>query len=301
MILRQTPERARWFSSGPPPRTVVFDSSRLQAVGARPPLTEYLVQLYTSRHFVLYDARVRLSVSQEHTLLGKVWLVMNPVLLGLAFLLIFGLLLRTGQGVENFIAYLLVGIMMFTYSSRAIVAGARSMASGRALIRGFSFPRAALPLAINLREFMSQGFVLAAMLVMVLAIPPLEPVTWRWLLLIPIVVLQTIFNWGVGMFMAPLVHRIPDVGNLLSFVMRIWMYSSGIFYDPSRFVTDERWMILFEANPLYQVLSMSRDCLLYGVTPEWWQWTVLVVAALAAWLVGLWAFWRNEESYANER
>ncbi|EYT54170.1 phosphate ABC transporter permease [Kocuria sp. UCD-OTCP] len=280
---------------------MVFDSSQLRAVGTRPPLTEYLVKLWGSRHFVVYDARVRLSVSQEHTLLGKAWLVLNPVLLGLAFLLIFGLLLNTGRGVENFIAYLLVGIMMFTYSSRSIMAGARSMASGRALIRGFSFPRAALPLSINLRELMSQGFVLLAMVAMVLLIPPLEPITWRWLLLVPIVALQTVFNWGFGMLMAPLVHRIPDVGNLLTFTMRIWMYASGIFYDPTRFVDDERWMILFEANPLYQVLSMARDCLLYGTTPSWSSWTILLVAALGTWLVGLWVFWRNEESYANER
>lgn len=301
MIVRQTPERAQWFSSGPPPRTVVFDSSRLQAVGARPPLTEYLVRLWDSRHFVLYDARVRLSVSQEHTLLGKAWLILNPVLLGVSFLLIFGVLLQTSRGVENFIAYLLIGIMMFTYSSRAIVAGSRCVASGRALIRGFMFPRAALPLSINVRELMSQAFVLLAMMAMVLLIPPLEPVTWRWLLLIPIVVLQTIFNWGLGMLMAPLVHKVPDVGNLLSFVMRIWMYASGIFYDPSHFVTDERLLLLFEANPLYQVLSMTRDCLLYGVSPAWWSWTILVVAALGSWLAGLWVFWRNEESYANER
>lgn len=301
MIVRQTPERARWFSSGPAPRTVAFDSTRLRAVGARPPLTDYLAQLWASRHFVVYDARVRLSVSQEHTLLGKAWLVLNPVLLGLTFLLVFGLLLGTGRGVENFIAYLLVGIMLFTYSSRSIVSGARSLASGRALIRGFSFPRVALTLSINVRELMSQGFVLAAMAAMILVIPPLEPVTWRWLLLVPIVALQTVFNWGAGMLLAPLVHRVPDVANLLSFAMRIWMYASGIFYDPARFVADERWLTLFEANPLYQVLSMARSCLLYGQSPPWWAWTYLVVAALGTWLVGLWVFWRNEESYANER
>lgn len=301
MNARQAPGRARSFGPDPAIRTVVFDSSRLDAVGARPPLTEYLVQLWSSRHFVLYDARVRLSVSQEHTLLGKAWLILNPVLLGLAFLLIFGLLLETQRGVDNFIAYLLVGVMMFTYSSRAITAGSRSLASGRALIRGFSFPRAALPLSINVRELMSQGFVLLAMVVMILAIPPLESVTWRWLLLLPIVALQTVFNWGFGMLMAPLVHRIPDVGNLLSFFMRILMYASGIFYDPSRFVDDERWLVLFEVNPLYQVLSLTRDCLLYATTPSWGEWTVLLVASLGTWLVGLWVFWRNEESYADER
>ena len=83
MSVRQPPERTVESASGPPPRTVVFDSSQLRAVGTRPPLTEYLVKLWGSRHFVVYDARVRLSVSQEHTLLGKAWLVLNPVLLGL--------------------------------------------------------------------------------------------------------------------------------------------------------------------------------------------------------------------------
>lgn len=301
MSVRETSEPSGAPGSEIPPRTVVFDSSRLRAVGARPPLTQYLVQLWGSRHFVLYDARVRLSVSQEHTLLGKVWLVLNPVLLGLTFLLIFGLLLDTSRGIDNFIAYLLVGIMMFTYSSRAIVAGSRSMATGRTLIRGFSFPRAALPLSINLRELMSQGFVLLAMVGMVLVIPPLEPITWRWLLVIPVVALQTVFNWGFGMLMAPLVHRVPDVGNLLSFMMRLWMYTSGIFYDPLQYIDDERWLVLFEANPLYQVLSVTRDCLLYAVTPSWQSWTYLVVASLGTWLLGLWVFWRNEESYANER
>ncbi|MHC5560391.1 ABC transporter permease [Kocuria sp. U4B] len=301
MTVRQTPDQGPVPAPTPPALTVVFDSSRLRAVGARPPLPEYLVQLWGSRHFVLYDARVRLSVSQEHTLLGKAWLVLNPVLLGLSFLLIFGVLLGTSRGVDNFIAYLLVGLMMFNYSSRAVVAGARCLASGRALIRGFSFPRVALTLSINVRELMSQFFVLLAMAVLVLLIPPLEPVTWRWALLVPIVALQTVFNWGLGMLMAPLVHRIPDLGNLLTFVMRIWMYSSGIFYDPSHFVSDERLLLLFEANPLYQVLSMARDCLLYGTTPPWWSWTILVVAAFGTWLAGLWVFWHNEESYADER
>ncbi|MFF0973656.1 UNVERIFIED_CONTAM: ABC transporter permease, partial [Kocuria sp. CPCC 205295] len=61
--------------AAPGPRRMHYDSTQLMAVGARPPLGEYLRRLWDARHFVLYDARVRLSVSQEHTILGKVWLI----------------------------------------------------------------------------------------------------------------------------------------------------------------------------------------------------------------------------------
>ncbi|WP_233542657.1 ABC transporter permease [Kocuria tytonis] len=278
-----------------------FDPSAMQAVGARPPLRRYLRDLWGSRHFIVYDARVRLAVSQDHTLLGKAWLVLNPVMLGFTFYVIFGLLLHTGRGIENFVAFIVLGLTMFQYTSRSVVAVSRSMATGKALVRGFMFPRAALTLSIVVRDALSQAVALVSILVFLLLIPPVEPISWTWLLLIPVLVLQTAFNWGFGMLLAPAVHRVPDLANVLSFFMRLWMYSSGIFYDPSRFVSDERVLALFHFNPLYQVLAMSRDLVLRGQLPSWSSWAVLTGAALLVLVVGFLVFWRNEESYADER
>lgn len=283
------------------PNSAVYDSSRLQQVGARPPLLEYLVKLWGARHFVVYDARVRLSVSQDHTILGKVWLVLNPLFFGLTFYLIFGLLLQTNRGIENFTGFIIIGFMMFIYTVRSFNAGAKSIANGRNLIKGFSFPRAAIPLSINLREFMSQLYVLAVMCVLVLLVPPTEHFGPIWLLIIPIFILQTIFNWGLGMLAAPLVHRIPDFGNVLSLSSRVWMYSSGLFYDPSRFTDNPTILAIFHMNPLYQVLEMARGVMLYDTAPPLSQWAMLVVWCLGIWLVGLIVFWFNEESYANEQ
>ncbi|MDO5617793.1 ABC transporter permease [Kocuria sp.] len=280
---------------------VPFDSSALKPVGSRPPLLEYLVSLWGARHFVLYDARVRLAVSQDHTMLGKVWLVLNPILFGFTFYLIFGLLLQTSRGIENFTGFIIIGFMMFFYTTRSFVAGARSISNGQNLIRGFSFPRAALPLAINVRQALSQLYVLAAMVGLVIVVPPSEVVGWHWFLIIPIFVLQTIFNWGLGMLFAPLVHRVPDVGNVLAIVTRLWMYSSGLFYEPSRFTSDPTILALFHLNPLYQVLQMTRGVMLYDTLPSLEQWSLLVVWACGVWLAGMLVFWRNEESYANER
>lgn len=280
---------------------VSFDASRLHPVGARPPLLEYLVNLWGARHFVLYDARVRLSVSQDHTVLGKVWLVLNPILFGFTFYLIFGLLLQTNRGIDNFTGFIIIGFMMFFYTTRSFNTAAKSIANGQNLIRGFSFPRAALPLAITLRQAFSQVYVLIAMVALVLVVPPSEPVGLQWLLVIPIFLLQTIFNWGLGMLFAPLVHKIPDLGNILGVVTRLWMYSSGLFYEPSRFTSDPTILALFHLNPLYQVLQMTRGVMLYDTLPSLTQWSLLIVWSGGVLLLGLYVFWRNEESYANER
>lgn len=282
-------------------RRMHYDSSELMAVGARPPLGEYIRRLWGARHFVLYDARVRLSVSQEHTILGKIWLILNPMLLGLTFFLVFGLLLRTDRGVENFVGFLIIGLMMFLYTSRSVATGARSIVQGKNLIRGFSFPRAALPLGIVVREAWSQLYVLAAMFLFVLIAPPAEPITPLWLLIVPIFVLQTIFNWGAGMLLAPLVHRIPDVANLIQLGTRLWLYASGIFYDPSRFTDNPTILTLFHLNPLYQVLQMARGAILYAEAPSLSSWLILTAWAVGALVIGLLVFWWNEESYADQK
>lgn len=286
---------------GPQSQRQVIDASRLQPVGARPPLLEYIVSLWGARHFVLYDARVRLSVSQDHTILGKVWLVLNPALFGLTFFLIFGLLLQTSRGIENFTGFIIIGFMMFTYTARAFSAGARAVNASQNLIRGFTFPRAALLLSINLREALSQLYVLLAMCILVLAAPPSEPVGLQWLLIIPIFLLQTVFNWGIGMLLAPMVHKIPDLGNMVGVAVRLWMYSSGLFYEPSRFTDNPTILALFHLNPLYQILQMTRGVMLYDTVPSLEQWSILIVWAGGVWLIGLLVFWFNEESYANER
>jgi teichoic acid transport system permease protein len=53
-------------------------------------------------------------------------------------------------------------------------------------------------------------------------------------------------------------------------------------------------------NPMFQVLDISRDLLLYGQTPEARSWLVLAAWAVGMLLVGFIVFWRGEESYGRD-
>ncbi|HET6270377.1 MAG TPA: ABC transporter permease, partial [Arthrobacter sp.] len=79
-------------------------------MGARPGLLVYLVQLWNFREFIFYDARARVLNGTRRDRLGSLWLILTPMLNGLTYYVVFGLLLRTDRGIENFVGYLVVGV-----------------------------------------------------------------------------------------------------------------------------------------------------------------------------------------------
>ena len=272
----------------------------LHRVGARPRFSAYLKRLWNYREFSFYDARSRVESGNRRDRLGSAWLLLNPVLNGLTYFLVFGLLLRTGHGIDNFVGYLIIGIFLFQFSSRSITNGARSIQQNRAVVQAFSFPRATLPIAINLRELLANLPVFAAMLVLVLLLPPAEPVTWLWLLLPPLVGLQMVFNLGVGLILARVISHVNDVVHLLSFSLRAWMYGSAVFYSFERFVDHPLLLQILQLNPLFIVLDIARDCLLYATAPAWQSWAALAAWSLGVLAAGLVFFWQAEETYGRD-
>ena len=272
----------------------------LRRVGARPPFPDYLVALWDYRHFIIYDARSRIQSGNEQDRLGNAWLILNPLLNGLMFYLIMGVLLKSGGKVENFIGYLIIGVFLFTMSTRAITTSARAVTSNKYVIQAFQFPRATLVIAANVRELLSNIPVLIVMLILIIVLPPSEEITWRWLLLLPIIALQAMFNAGVGFMLARAVARFNDVNQLLSYAMRAWMYGSCMFFSIDRFDGVPLIKALMEYNPMYQVLVMSRGCLLYAEAPPWRSWAILAASAIIALLVGIVVFWKGEETYGRE-
>jgi teichoic acid transport system permease protein len=291
-----TPQKA---PGGP----VVIDAARLglRRIGAKPSLLGYVRALWGYRSFIVFDSRSRLQSQNKSFLLGNIWLVLTPIFNGLTYFLIFGLLLNTSRGVENFLGYLIIGVFMFSLTSRAISVGSRSLQQNKSVVSAFQFPRATLPLADNLRELLAfvPGFL--AMVALVLVIPPMEPITWTWLLVIPVVLLQFCLNVGLSLLLARFVSVMNDLAQLIPFALRLWMYGSGVFYSFDRFVKNPQVLAVLEFNPMHQVLTITRNALLYESASSWTNWAILGGWAVASLVVGLVVFWSAEEKYGRVR
>ncbi|MFC5379506.1 ABC transporter permease [Aquipuribacter nitratireducens] len=273
----------------------------LRPVGRRPSLGVYLAQLWDRRHFILSTARSGLASNTAQDRLGPLWLVLNPLLLGLAYYLIFGLLLGTSDQVEDFIGFLVIGIFLYQYTARAVSEGARAVTGNRRMIQVLAFPRAALPIGLVVRQALGFLPAVGVMLVVVLISPPVSPVTWHWLLLVPVLVLVTLFNLGVAFFAARLTAQVNDVGQLIPFLLRLWLYASGVFFDIRRLAADQPGLLaVLELNPVHIYLTLARDAVLYQTVSDARYWLLGTAWALVLTVLGFLAFWRAEEVYSRE-
>jgi teichoic acid transport system permease protein len=237
----------------------------LRPSSARPGLITYLRMLWQRRHFILAYATARNVSMYTEARLGQLWQVLTPLLNSAVYYLIFGVIFEQNRGIKHYIAYLVIGVFIFSFTERSIVVGSTAMRANIALIRALYFPRASLPLAYVLVEFQQLALSLLVVFAIVLGVG--EPLTWYWLYLVPALMLQGMFNVGAALIMSRLGAGAQDFSELVPFLTRVWRYFCGVMYSvtslPS-YATLPLWAKdLISLNPAAVYISLARYALMW--------------------------------------
>jgi teichoic acid transport system permease protein len=234
----------------------------LRPSAARPAVMTYLRQLWRRRSFILAFATARNIAMYTEARLGQLWQILTPLLNAGVYFLIFGVLLHVNRGVPNYLAFLVTGVFVFNFTQRAFIQTSTVVTNNLSLIRALQFPRAALPLAYVLVEL--QQMLLSMVVLAVIVLATGEPLTWYWLMAIPVLLLQTIFNVGVGLLVARLGSQVNDFSQLLPFLLRTWMYMSGVLFNIGTLaLRSHRWIVIaLQLNPAALYITLMRNSLL---------------------------------------
>ena len=258
-------------------------------------LRPYVAAMWSRRSYVWYVARSTLREKQMNSVLGNIWHLLNPLLQIAVYYVIFGVVLEVDRGVDNFITFLAIGTLAFTFCQRSTLSGAGSIVKNLGLIRAVEFPRAVLPFTSTLTETLS---MLPSFLVIgVVAVVTGETPSPRWLLLIPVMGLLAIFNLGAALYAARATSVVRDVQQILPFVFRILLYASGVLFSAAEYAEGSyRWF--FTLNPVYAFLTVARWTILGSdVSPSLLLsagiWTVVVTVTGFLW------FRAGEASYGR--
>jgi teichoic acid transport system permease protein len=271
----------------------------LSRMGARPRLGPYLAELLRRRAFAYTLARYRIQASLNENRLGLGWIVLRPIMTAAIFGTIFGVILPSSSRPENFVAFLVVGIFIFEFFSKSFSAGAKSITSNASMVRSLSFPRMLLPLSAVLQQVFELIPMLAIMGVIVVAFG--EAITWHWLLVIPIILMMTMFNLGVALISARLTVHIRDVTQIVPLLTRILFYTSGIFYSLDQVLADKPTLLLItKFNPVGDYLALVRWAMIESPAPDPLVWWVAGSAAVVTLTLGVVFFWRAEASYGHQ-
>lgn len=275
-------------------------SGRLYPVGVRCNLRNYLQDTWKRRAFIWTDSRAKVHTQNQQHRLGSWWLVIKPVIDVVFYWVLFGVVLKVSRGMENYTAYIVIGVLIFQYFSRALTQNVSVMLQSKAMMRAFYFPRIMVPLSLAVREALFMGPVILVIFLGLIVLPPHILSSIFWLLFIPVMGLNILFNLGLGLIIARYAYVIPDIGQLLGMVSRILLYGSAVIFPIERFINHPVVTMIIQANPIYIFIDLYRTILIDGDPGDFYHWGSLASWSLGLMLVGCLIFWRTEEIYGRE-
>ncbi len=238
----------------------------------------YVRELWRRRDFAYYMAIGRLKAQNASTTLGMLWWVLNPTLLALIFLLVFGVIYGARDSTPNYLAFLLSGLFPYYYTRNALTSGTSAILGNAKLMANLKFPRLLLPISTMIEEAI--GFLASLVAYVLIAgifdgVFPGLALAW----MIPTLLIHTLFNFGVTTFVARLAVPFRDINNLVPYGLRLWLYLSPIVYTIDQ--APELLRRFLYLNPLTPILDLWRTALL----GEPLDWTMLLLGA--AWAIGI--------------
>lgn len=276
------------------------ESHQLKPVGQKLSFGAYIKDLWKRRFFMVSFARARVEGQNSSAALGQLWLLLTPLLTAAVYYLLFGVILGVSRGIENFIAFLVIGVMMFRFTSNSANAGAISIISNKGLIRSLHFPRALLPISASLQQFLQ--FLPSFVVVLIAVVATGEPVRFTWLLIIPIILIQFIFNTGLALLLARVVNKARDLAKLSPFLIRMWGYLSGIFFSIE--LSKERFPEPIEPflsyNPAHIFMQLTRSIFIESIDSSMRDWLWGIGWAVAVFLLGFYFFFKGEGKYGRD-
>lgn len=273
----------------------------LKRIDQKPDLWTYLRELYSLKTYMWEDARARRFSAAHGMFLGWVWTILNPLMDAAMYGFIFGVMLKTSRGIENFIGYVVIGVMFFSFLSAGLNSGANAIRTSKNLVTTFGLPFAVAPLSIAIRNFINGLTPALVAIIFALAAQGFRGISLSILAVIPLYCLINLFSAGLLLIVARVTAFLPDFKTLLSFINRAWFYTSGVFFSITRFTDNPTAIRIAESNPAYQFLQAVRESVLYGELPELSTMLKLLVISIAVFALGLVYFWLGEDRYAGIR
>ena len=249
-----------------------------------------LIRTMTWRDF---NARYRASFG------GLLWSVFRPLVMMIIYTIVFSLFLKvrftTDASPFTFSVYLLCGLLPWNALSEGLEAATGVIRGNVNLVKRVVFPLEILPINLALTATIQQliGFVLLVPLAWLVS----GQVFWTPALALAILVFQLWFVIGLNWMVASLAVYLPDLAQMVSLVLLVWMFLTPIFYPLDVVPADMRGLFLL--NPMARLVQHYRDVFLGGIVPNLIDLSLTGVFCLAVFALGYFWFMHTQKGFAD--
>lgn len=208
-------------------------------------------------------ALMGLRSEARETRLGYLWWMIEPGMHLTVYYMVFGLLLRHGG--DDYVAYLLVGIVHWLWFAKSIQNASPAILVSRGLILQLPLHTAIFPLAEVLRDAVKQLLVICVLLAILAA---MDHAPSRMILLYPLLLaIQLVLIAFCAGLSALLMPFFPDMRVIIPAALQLGMFVSGVFFTRDLIPVAYQWLL--QLNPMYLILESHRDVLIRHSVPDW--------------------------------
>lgn len=248
-----------------------------------PVALEELREVLRYRDLIVLMVRRDIVTRYKRSVLGVIWTMLHPLGMMLVLTIVFSQLFGTTRA---FSAYLLSGLIAWTFFSQTTSAAISNLVWGGSLLQRIYIPPTAFAISAIGTGLVNLALSLVPLVVVMLASSvPLRPTV----LFLPVpTLLLACFAMGVGLLISTFAVFFPDVAEIYQIVLIAWMYLSPVVY-PEEILSPICRLWLLRLNPMYHLVRLFRMPIYDGRLPSWAElWPASVVSLLAlilGWLI----------------
>ena len=195
--------------------------------------------------------------------------------------------------IENYPLYLICGQTIFNFFNESTNKAMYSILDNGLLLKKVYVPKCVFPLAKVISCFTTMALSLVAVL-LVMIFTRVHLHFSMLLFFVPMIFLLFLTS-GMGMIVSGLAVKFQDVTHLYSVFTMVLMYATPIFYPIE--AVPEGVARFIRLNPIYTIIYLFRELMLYGRIPAIGSWLYAAGMSLLVLAVGALLFDRMRRDF----
>ena len=226
------------------------------------PAVEELQNVIQYRDMIFQFVRRDIVSRYKRSVLGVLWTMLQPLGMMIVMSVVFAQLFSR---VEGYAAYILSGLVGWTFFAQTTTASLHQVVSGGSLSQKIYVPHTAFAISSIVTGMVNLSISIIPLILITLIVG--KHISWS-VLFIPISILTvSAFALGWGLILATFAVNFPDVKEMYQIILQAWMYFTPIIYPETILPEAYRYWIL-HLNPMYYMVSLFRDPVYNGVLPS---------------------------------
>lgn len=246
------------------------------------------------REFLKSNVKKDIRGKYKGSFLGVLWSFINPLLSVLVYAIVFPYIMRIK--VENYLIYLITGIIPWTFFTSSINMGLISVLSNADIIKKVYFPRIILPISTVTSCLVN--FLISCLIIVLFCLGSGLGISFQILWLPLIAIIQYVMLLGFTFILSAIEMYMRDIEHIVNFILSMAFYVTPILYTPDIFPEKLAWVL--KVNPMAYLVNAYRSIFFYQKMPDLMGIGVVSIFSIFLFMIGYLIFEKLQKGFAEE-